>query len=159
MDDQLKEVRDANARLAWILARAVESSARPRYAIAQRAGLHRETLQSAMQGDKPITLQRAARILEACDVPVNATLAIAIVGHEELAAEWMHNEMGAFLEAFLLALPCSLQQTLGERIHDLKPRWANGTAQLLGRTLTQHIADLNRRGDAIAERYSNSAGA
>ena len=154
MPDRLKEVKDANARLAWTLARAVEGSARPRYAIAQSAGMHRETLQSAMQGEKPITLQQAARILNACDVPVNATLTLAIVGHEELAAEWMHNEMGAFLEAFLIALPGSLHEALGDRIYDLKPRWAGGTAKLLGRTLTQHIADLNRRGDAIGERIA-----
>jgi len=149
MTSPLNLPSDANTRLAWVLARAVEGSSRPRYEIARRAGLNKETLLRAMRGDKPISLQQAGRILGACDVPVNATLALVIAGHEKIAADWMYNGMGTFFEEFMRALPVSLEEDLGERVCELKPRWANGAARMLARTLKQHVAELDRRGDAL----------
>jgi antitoxin HigA-1 len=140
---------DANARLAWTLTRAVEGSPQPRYAIARRAGLHKETLLRTLRGEKPISIEQAARILKACDVPGNIVMALALTGHEKFAAEWMHSDMGSFLEEFFAALPGSLEEALGDELHDLKPRWATGAAKLLARTLKLHVADLNRRGDAL----------
>ena len=45
-----------------------------------------------------------------------------------------------------------IAEQLGEDMSELRPRWAKGTAKMLARTLSQHIADLNRRGDAIGDR-------
>lgn len=103
---------------------------------------------------KPIAIGEATRIFGACDVPPKAMIVLALTGHEELAADWMHREIGDFLEAFLLALPGALHEALGGEIGELRPRWAGGSAKLLARNLAQHVADLGRRGDAIGEQYS-----
>ena len=50
--------------------------------------------------------------------------------------------MGEFLEEFFTSLPVHLQRTLGRRIEDLRPRWANGTSQLVARMLAKHIDDF-----------------
>jgi antitoxin HigA-1 len=155
MLDHSSGARDANARLAWTLARAVEGSARPRYEIARSAGLHKETLLRTLRGEKPISIGQAASILRACEVPANVVMALALAGHEELAAEWMHSEMGSFLDEFFVALPGSLRDALGDRVNELKPRWAHGAARMLAKTLTQHVADLDRRGDAL-DAYARS---
>lgn len=149
MTDRITEPRDANARLAHVLACAVEGSPKPRYAIAKCAGLHKETLMRALRGDKPISIQQASRILGACDVPVNATLALVLSGHEELASEWMHNEMGYFLERFFAALPDELDRALGERICELRPQWAIGSSRLVASLLSKHMEELAGRDIAL----------
>ncbi|GAO55786.1 hypothetical protein NMD1_02939 [Novosphingobium sp. MD-1] len=62
----------------------------------------------------------------------------------------MHGEMGEFLEEFFTSLPVHLQRTLGRRIEDLRPRWANGTSQLVARMLAKHIDDFVGRDIALA---------
>jgi hypothetical protein len=54
----------------------------------------------------------------------------------------MRSEMGEFLEDFFTALPGQLERTLGRRVEDLRPRWANGTSQLVARMLAKHIDDF-----------------
>jgi hypothetical protein len=67
---------------------------------------------------------------------------LALAGQEDLACEWMRSEMGEFLEDFFTALPGQLERTLGRRVEDLRPRWANGTSQLVARMLAKHIDDF-----------------
>jgi hypothetical protein len=62
----------------------------------------------------------------------------------------MHGEMGEFLEEFFTSLPVHLQRTLGRRIEDLRPRWANGTSQLVARMLAKHIDDFANRDIAMS---------
>ena len=47
--------------------------------------MHKDTLLRVIRGERPITLDEAARILEACGAPVRATLALVLAGHEALA--------------------------------------------------------------------------
>lgn len=75
---------------------------------------------------------------------------LALAGQEELACEWMRSEMGEFLEEFFSSLPVHLQRTLGRRIEDLRPRWANGTSQLVARMLAKHIDDIANRDISMA---------
>lgn len=75
---------------------------------------------------------------------------LALAGQEDLACEWMHCEMGEFLEEFFTSLPLHLQRTLGRRIEDLRPRWANGTSQLVARMLAKHIDDFVGRDIAMS---------
>ncbi len=96
------------------------------------------------------TLDEAARILEACGAPVRATLALVLAGHEALAAQWMHHEMGAFLEEFFSVLPGELHEALGDRIGDLRPRWAIGTSRLVARMLSKHIDEFADRDLSLA---------
>ena len=90
-------------------------------------------------------MSSGSSILEACGAPVRATLALVLAGHETLAAQWMHHAMGAFLDEFFSALPGELHEALGDRIGDLRPRWAIGTSRLVARMLSKHIDEFADR--------------
>ena len=141
---------DANTRLAHILAHAIESSDKPKHQIAREVGIHRETLLRVMRGDRPIGLDEAARVLDVCGAFPRASMILALAGQEDLACEWMRSEMGEFLEDFFTALPGQLERTLGRRVEDLRPRWANGTSQLVARMLAKHIDDFANRDISMA---------
>lgn len=139
----------ANESIARTLAQAVDCSEKPRHQIAREVGMHRETLLRVLRGERPIGLDEAARILAACGAYPRATLVLALIGQEDLASEWMRSEMGEFFEEFISALPAQLDRTLGRRIEDIRPRWANGTSQLVARLLAKHIDDLANRDIAM----------
>ena len=141
---------EANDSLARILARAVEAADKPKHQIAREVGMHRETLLRVLRGERPIGLDEAAGILFVCGAYPRASLILALAGQEDLACEWMRSEMGEFLEEFFLALPRHLERTLGPRISDLRPRWANGTSQLVARVLAKHIDDFANRDIALS---------
>lgn len=140
----------ANNSLARILAYAVEGIDKPRHQVAREVGMHRETLLRVMRGERPIGLDEAARILVVCGAYPRASMILALAGQEDLACEWMRSEMGEFLEEFFCSLPTHLQRTLGRRIEDLRPRWANGTSQLVARMLAKHIDDFVGRDISMA---------
>lgn len=140
----------ANACIARTLAYAVERAVKPRHQIAGEVGMHRETLLRVLRGERPIGLDEAARILAACGASPRATIVLALAGQEDLACEWMRSDMGEFLEEFFSAMPGQLERTLGRRIEDVRPRWANGTSQLVARLLAKHIDDLANRDIAMS---------
>jgi hypothetical protein len=43
------------------------------------------------------------------------------------------------------ALPVAMNETLGPRIADLRPRWAIGTSRLVARLLAKHIDEFTER--------------
>lgn len=98
-----------------------------------------------MRGEKAVTLDDAERVLEASGLASNGALLLAILGHEDLAVEWLGADAGAFLDLFLTALPVTMNETLGPRIADLRPRWAIGTSRLVARLLAKHIDDFAER--------------
>jgi transcriptional regulator with XRE-family HTH domain len=138
-----------NASLARVLSFAIERSGKPKHQIASEAGVHRETLLKTMRGERPISLERAMHILEACGASPHAAILLTIVGQEVLACEWMHRDMGAFLDEFITSLPAQLDRTLGHRVADLRPRWGTGTSQLVAKLLAKHIDDLANRDIAM----------
>lgn len=140
----------ANGSLARILAHAIAATDKPRHQIAREVGMHRETLLRVMRGERPIGLDEAACILVVCGAFPRASMILALTGQEDLACEWMRSEMGEFLEEFFSALPAHLERTLGRRIADLRPRWANGTSQLVARMLAKHIDDYVGRDIAMS---------
>jgi hypothetical protein len=89
---------------------------------------------------------RALPLVSAC----SQIWCLALAGQEDLACEWMRSEMGEFLEQFFAALPGQLERTLGRRIEDVRPRWANGTSQLVARLLAKHIDDFANRDIAMS---------
>ncbi len=143
-------VGPANKSLARVLAHAIDAAGKPRHRIANESGMHRETLLRVARGERPIGLDEASRVLAACGAQPRAAIILAIAGQEDLACEWMHGEMGEFLEEFFTSLPVHLQRTLGRRIEDLRPRWAGGTAQLVARMLAKHIDDFANRDIAMS---------
>jgi transcriptional regulator with XRE-family HTH domain len=140
----------ANDSLARILAHAVEAADKPKHQIASEVGMHRETLLRVMRGERPIGLDEATRILIVCGAFPRASMILALAGQEDLACEWMRSEMGEFLEEFFSSLPVHLDRTLGRRTVDLRPRWANGTSQLVARMLAKHIDDFANRDIAMS---------
>lgn len=140
----------ANDCIARTLAHAVQCADKPRHQIAREVGMHRETLLRVLRGERPIGLNEAANILAACGASPRATIVLALTGQEDLACDWMRNEMGAFLEEFFSALPAHLERTLGRRIEDVRPRWAVGTSQLVARILAKHIDEFLGRDIAMS---------
>lgn len=90
--------RPANESLARGLAHAIEAAGKPRHRIANECGMHRETLLRVARGERPIGLDEAAGVLAACGARPRASMILALAGQEDLACEWMHGEMGEFLE-------------------------------------------------------------
>lgn len=128
-----------------VLACAVEQARKPRGLIAEQAGMHRQTLMALIRGKRTVKLEDAARVLAACDVPVRSTLMLALIGQEEFACQWMHHEVGQFLDEFLTSLPSALDDVLGDRRDEVRPRWARGTSQLVAKMLANHIDDFAAR--------------
>ncbi len=141
---------DTNASLARVITHAVETADKPKHQIAREAGVHRETLLKVMRGERAISIDRAVRLLEVCGVSPHAVIVLTLAGEEALACEWMHREMGAFLEEFIASLPGQLDRTLGHRVLDLRSRWAMGTSQLVAKLLAKHIDDLANREIAMS---------
>jgi hypothetical protein len=141
----MRDMQFSNPSLARALTFAVEGSGKPRHQIASQAGMHRETLQRVLRGERPINLDEAAHILTICGGQPKATILLAMAGEEGLACRWMRSSMAEFLEEFLGVLPIHLDQTLCQRVADLRPRWANGTSQLVARMLAKHIDEFTDR--------------
>ena len=140
---------DADRRLARVLTLAVDTSGVPRCRIAATAGMHKDTLLRALRGEKSVSFGEAERILGACGVPVLAVLALAHNSQEELAQDGMRNGLADFLDPLMAALPDAIAAALGERVSDLRPRWAKGTAQLVARVLAKHLAEFEERDLAL----------
>jgi hypothetical protein len=142
--------RSSNLTLARTIACAVEGAGKPRHQIAREAGMHRVTLIRVMRGERPIGFDEAESILNACGVFSRAAMILALIGEEDLAKEWMRSEAGEFLEELFASLPSQLDRTLGRKLSDLRPRWANGTSQMVARTLAKHIDEFANRDFAMS---------
>ena len=53
-------------------------------------------------------------------------------------------------ERFWSALPGELNDALGDRIEDLRPRWARGTSRLVVRLLAKHLDEFADRDLSLA---------
>lgn len=140
--DQISAI---NARLARLLTAAVDRSGKSRREVARSADMNKDTFLRILRGEKAISLEDAMRVLEATSLASSSALLLAILGHEDLAVEWLGEDAGAFLDQFLAALPVTMNETLGPRIADLRPRWAIGTSRLVARLLAKHIDDFAER--------------
>lgn len=140
--DQISAI---NARLARLLTAAVDRSGKSRREIARSADMNKDTFLRILRGEKAISLDDAMRVLEATGLASSSALLLAILGHEDLAVEWLGEDAGAFMDQFLAALPVTMNETLGPRIADLRPRWAVGTSRLVARLLAKHIDDFAER--------------
>ncbi|MBS3929421.1 MAG: transcriptional regulator [Sphingomonadales bacterium] len=148
---------DLPGRIARLLGRAVMESGKSISEIARLAGIKRDTLRRTLSGDRPIYLDEALLILEAADLAGEETLLLVMLVGEDFALARSGTGPARFLTELFKRAPLEILAQIGENVDDLRPRWANGTAKLLARTLTQHIADINRRGDSIAERFNMPA--
>lgn len=143
---------DLHARTARLLECAVAECGRSQSEIARRAGLKRDTLRRSLSGARAVTLPEVLAILDAAKLPGEQTLLFMLLAGEEFALERSGTSAAEFLVEFLRRVPLEVVEHLGDEFNELRPRWALGTAKMLARTLSQHVADLNRRGEAIGDR-------
>ena len=146
---------DLPDRVARLLAQAVHDSGKSHSEIARLTKIKRDSLRRSLNGERPVTLVEALVILEAADFAAEETLLLLQLVGEDFALARAGSSAAKFLGELFKRAPIEIVEQLGDNIEELRPRWANGTAKLLARTLTQHIADLNRRSDAIGERYAS----
>ena len=137
-----------------LLTNAVIASDRTTSEIARRAGMKRDSLRRSLANDRPVTLDEVVRILDASGYTGEDTLMLALLVGNDFALTRSGTSSARFLGELLRLAPAEIVAELGEGFEDLKPRWALGTAKMLARALSQHVAELNRRGDAIGERFA-----
>ncbi len=123
------------AGLSTLLNSAAQSSGRPRCSIAREANLHRDALRRVLKGERNPTVSEVLRILSASGAAPHAHMTLYIAGDGNRAAEWLQTDLALFFDAFVRELPAALEQQLGNQLHDIKPRWAKGTAQRVARLL------------------------
>lgn len=137
--------------LARLLLSAVIASGRARQDIAQEARIHKDALRRILEGKRAATLDEAIRILSASGAKPHAALALQLLGKSGKATDWMDTDLGYFLEIFLQELPEALERSLGNQLHEVRPRWAKGAAHRVASLLAEHIDELERRDTLYAK--------
>ena len=83
----------------------------------------------------------------------HAQLLLFLGAGGDLTTRWLQSDIAQFFEDFIGELPGALERVLGNQVHDVKPRWAKGTAHRVARLLADHIDELERKdallGDAL----------
>ena len=136
------------ADFARLLLAAVEASGRARCDIARDAQIHKDALRRVLAGERSASMGEALRILEASGAAPYAHLLLFLVGGGDQAVAWLHSDLARFFEDFCGELPSALERVLGNQVHDVKPRWAKGTAHRVARLLSDHLEELERK-DAL----------
>jgi DNA-binding phage protein len=144
--------------LARLLLAAVETSGRARCDIARKAQIHRDALRRILAGERSASLGETLRILHASGVPPQAHLILLLVGSSDHAVRWMQSDLADFFEDFASELPCTLERVLGNQVHDVKPRWAKGTAHRVARLLSDHIDELERKDALLGDVFAGAEG-
>lgn len=142
----------ADALRLSVLALAVRESGRSTAQIARLAELKWDTVRRPLDGRRAATIPEVVAILEAAGYQGDETLRLMLLVDEDFALTRAGSNVGRFLGDLLQKVPAEIVEQLGDDVIELRPRWAIGTAKMLAKTLSQHVADLNRRGDAIRER-------
>ena len=139
-------------RIARLLTLAVRESGQSTAQIARKAELKWDTVRRTLDGKRAATIPEIVAILAAAGFPGDETLRLTLLLGEDFALDRVGSDVAKFLGEFLQQAPIEIVAQLGDDVDELRPRWANGTAKMLARTLSQHVAELNRRGDAIGDR-------
>lgn len=156
-DMSLFAEHQVRADLARLLLAAVETSGQPRCEIARKAHIHKDALRRVLAGERSASIAETLRILAASGVPPHAHLLLFLVGSDH-AVRWLQSDLADFFEDFTGELPSALERVLGNQVHDVKPRWAKGTAHRVARLLSDHIDELERKDALLGDVYGASIG-
>lgn len=74
------------------------------------------------------------------------------------AIAWLQSDLAQFFEDFSGELPSALERVLGNQVHDVKPRWAKGTAHRVARLLSDHIDELERKDALLGDVFAGAEG-
>jgi DNA-binding phage protein len=146
---ELHIASDGPAPITRLLAQAVTNSGRSRREVARGAGMHKDVLSRTLNGVREPTIGEALAILRAIDLAPEQTLALALTAGEDAAIELMQTELAQFVGDLFCQVPQAIADQLGERIAEIRPRWARGTAKRIARLLSDHIAELARHDAAF----------
>ncbi|MFK4004006.1 hypothetical protein [Qipengyuania sp. NPDC077563] len=136
---------EASRDLAAFLDHAVGESGQSRRTIAAQTNINKDALRRILAGTRPATLQEALTILDACGHAPRTSLMLALAGYSQQTVDWQSSAVLQFLETFISELPAALDQALGERLLDVRPRWARGAAHRTAGLLSDHLAQLERQ--------------
>jgi DNA-binding phage protein len=156
-DMSLFAEHQVRADLARLLLAAVETSGQPRCEIARKAQIHKDALRRVLAGERSASIAETLRILAASGVPPHAHLLLFLVGSDH-AVRWLQSDLADFFEDFTGELPCALERVLGNQVHDVKPRWAKGTAHRVARLLSDHIDELERKDALLGDVFGAGMG-
>ncbi len=70
----------------------------------------------------------------------------------------MQTDLALFFEELVRHLPDALEKQLGDRLHDVKPHWGNGTAKRVAKLLAQHAEDLARKDAYLGDDIDRTGG-
>ena len=150
--------QQVRADLARLLLAAVEASGRTRCDIARVAQIHKDALRRVLAGERSASLGEALRILAASGVTPQAHNLLFLVSSGDHAIAWLQSDLAQFFEDFTGELPSALERVLGNQVHNVRPRWAKGTAHRVARLLSDHIEELERRDALLGDGFPSSQG-
>ena len=131
--------------VAAFLDHAVDESGKSRRTIAAQTNINKDALRRILAGTRSATLPEALAILDASGHAPRTSLMLELAGYSQRSKDWQNSGVLEFLETFISELPSALDQALGERLLDVRPRWAKGTAHRTAGLLSDHLAQLERQ--------------
>ena len=137
--------------LAKLLHAAVELSGRTRCEIARDTNIHKDALRRTLVGERSDSIGEALRILASSGMAANAHLVLFHTADGDQATRWLQCDIARFFEELVGELPSALERVLGNQVHDVKPRWAKGTAHRVARLLADHLDELERKDALLGE--------
>lgn len=146
------------ADFARLLLAAVQASGRPRCEIARDAQIHKDSLRRVLAGERSASMGEALRILAASGAAPHAHLLLFLVSGGDQAIAWLQSDLAQFFEDFCGELPSALERVLGNQVHDVRPRWARGTAHRVARLLSDHIEELERKDALLGDIFASAQG-
>ena len=130
------------ARISMLLNQAASTSGRSQVRIASEAEIDRGTMRRILAGKREATVSEVLRILYGTGASPHANFLLYLAADQDKAMQWMHTDLALFFEELVRHLPDALEKQLGDRLHDVKPHWGNGTAKRVAKMLAQHAEDL-----------------
>ncbi|MEE4212941.1 MAG: hypothetical protein V2I43_27150, partial [Parvularcula sp.] len=91
-------------------------------------------------------------------VTPQAHILLFLVSSGDHAIAWLQSDLAQFFEDFTGELPSALERVLGNQVHNVRPRWAKGTAHRVARLLSDHIEELERRDALLGDGFPSSQG-
>jgi DNA-binding phage protein len=144
--------------LAQLLHTAVTLSGRNRCHIARDADIHKDALRRTLSGQRSPSVGEALRILASSGMAPHAHMLLFLGAGGDQATRWLQTDIASFFEELICELPTALERILGNQVHDIKPRWAKGTAHRIARLLADHIDELERKDVLLGDTFATTVG-
>jgi hypothetical protein len=146
------------AGVSKLLHEAASTSGRSQVCIARDAEIDRGTMRRILAGKREATVSEALRILYGTGASPHAHLLLYLVADQDRASLWMQTDLALFFEQLVRHLPDALEAQLGDHLHDVKPRWAKGTAKRVARLLAEHIDYLAQKDALLGDGFDRKNG-